>query len=87
MRDPDPNIIVSELFQSFTKDGVTVEVQIFRFEDDPKWTLEVVNNDGTSIVWDDLFDTDDEAYETFELAVEEEGMVAFLDEDDVSTLH
>ena len=86
MKDRDPNIIVSGRSQTFTKDGVTVDVQIYRLEDDPKWALEVVNDHGTSIVWDDLFDTDDEAFAAFEEAVEEDGMATFLD-DDVTTLH
>ncbi|GAA0754344.1 hypothetical protein [Erythrobacter ramosus] len=38
---------------------------------------------GTSIVWDSLFDSDDEAYAAFELVVDEEGVQAFLDEDNV----
>ena len=37
---------------------MTVEVRIVRLED-TKWTLEIVDQRGTSIVWDDEFDTDD----------------------------
>jgi hypothetical protein len=86
MKDRDPNIIVSGRSQTFSKDGITVDVRIYRLEDEPKWLLEVVNEDGSSIVWDDLFDTDDEAFMAFEEAVEEDGMTTFLD-DDVPTLH
>mgnify|MGYP006194117395 CR=1 FL=1 len=86
MKDRDPNIIVSGHSQTFNKDGVTVEVHIYRLEHDPKWALEVVNDHGTSIVWGDLFDTDDEAFAAFEEAVEEDGMATFLD-DDVTTFH
>jgi hypothetical protein len=52
----DPKIITSPLSGPFTEGDVTVDVQIYRLED-TKWSLEVIDNQGTSIVWDDLFDT------------------------------
>lgn len=39
----------------------------------------MVNEIGTSTVWDALFDTDEEAFAAFQITVEEEGMEAFLD--------
>ena len=42
-------------------------------------TLEVVNAKNTSIVWDELFPTDEDAYAEFERTVAEEGMRTFLD--------
>ena len=83
MSDRDPNIVHSGFSRSVTVDGVTVDVKIYRLEHDPQWSLEVVNEEGTSIVWDCLFDTDDEAFAAFQLTVEEEGMGAFLDNDNV----
>ena len=73
MPNRDPNIINSPLSRSITRDDITVEVHIYRLEHDPHWALEVVNTNGTSSVWDDLFDTDEEAYAAFEQAVEEDG--------------
>lgn len=83
MEDRDPNIVHSGLSRTVTKDGVTVRVEIYRVEHDPKWALEVVNDQGTSIVWDDLFDTDDAAFAAFHTTVAEEGMEAFLDRGNV----
>ena len=83
MRDRDPNIIYSSLGRVLSIDGVTVDVKISRLEGDPQWALEVVNEEGTSTVWDDLFDTDDKAYAAFQLTVEEEGVRAFVDDDNV----
>lgn len=83
MREREPNIIYSSLGRVLTLDGVTVDLKIYRLEHDPQWALEVVNEEGTSTVWDDLFDTDDEAYEAFQLTVAEEGMRAFLDDDNI----
>ena len=79
MKERIPNIVDSELSGIVSKDDITVEVFIYRLENEPKWSLEVVNDAGTSIVWDDLFDSDDDAYAEFQQTVEEEGMRAFLD--------
>ena len=55
-----------------------MRLEIYRLEDDLQWVLEVVNENGTSTVWDELFDTDGAAYAAFQSIVEEEGMSAFL---------
>lgn len=71
MIDRDPNIIISGLSGDFTKVGVTVEVHIIRLEDGMDWTLEVVNSSGRSIVWDDPFASDEQAYAEFQRTVAE----------------
>lgn len=83
MQDRDPNIVHSGLSRTVTVQGASVEVLIYRLEHDPKWTLEVVNDVGTSTVWDAPFDTDAEALEAFELALNDEGVEAFLDRSNV----
>nr|AGU11719.1 hypothetical protein [uncultured organism] len=82
MSDPDPDIIYSDLCRTVTLDGITVELKIYRVEHDPRWALEVVNETGTSTVWDDLFETDTDASEAFLATVQEEGMETFLDDED-----
>lgn len=86
---PDPKIITSPLSGPVTIDGITVDVVIYRLERDPRWALEVVNEAGTSSVWDELFDTDGMAFQAFTLAVEQDGMGSFLDDEPgaVTTLH
>lgn len=79
MEERIPNIVKSGLSRHVTKDGVTVELCIYRLEEEPSWTLEVVNGAGTSIVWDDTFSSDDAANEEFLKTVAEEGMATFLD--------
>ena len=78
MVERDPDIVYSGLSRKVARDGVTVEVSIIRLEH-TEWSLEVVNNAGTSIVWDELFASDEEAYAEFERTVAEEGMQTFLD--------
>lgn len=66
MIERDPKIVKSGLSRTVEKDGVTVEVSIIRLEHETEWSLEVVNSASTSIVWDDLFASDDEAFAEFE---------------------
>lgn len=81
MSEQDPNIINSGLSGIVSREGVTVDVQIYRLEREPvEWSLEVINNAGTSIVWDDMFPTDKLAYEEFQRTVSEDGMRTFLDD-------
>ncbi len=72
----DPVVIDSPLSREFTRDGITVEVRIYRLEDS-KWTLEVVDATGTSHVWDDEFETDHAARTEFLRTVDTEGMREF----------
>jgi hypothetical protein len=87
VQDHDPNIITSSLSRTVTVDGVTVEVRIFRLEQDQHWLLEVVNEFGNSTVWDDVFETDKAASAAFEVALAHEGIETFLDGGDAPTLH
>jgi hypothetical protein len=83
MNEEDPKIVQSGLSRSVKKGGVTVEVSISRLEHETEWSLEVVNSAGTSIVWDELFPSGDEAFAEFERTVAEEGMRTFLDKENV----
>ncbi|MFC6637970.1 hypothetical protein GV827_06985 [Sulfitobacter sp. JBTF-M27] len=82
MNDQDPEIIYSKRTGSYLVDNERVEVLIYKSDTDPQWILEVVNRNGTSIVWDDAFINDDMAWRVFQDTVENEGIRAFLDEDD-----
>jgi hypothetical protein len=57
----DPNIVTSNLSGIVAEQGITVRVNIIRLENEPDWSLEVENENGTSTVWDDIFATDDAA--------------------------
>jgi uncharacterized protein len=76
----DPYLVFSSRNGRITRDGMTVELCIVRLEHAAEWTLEVVNQKGTSIVWDDPFESDEAAFEEFERTIAEEGLEAFLDD-------
>jgi hypothetical protein len=83
MSEREPNLITSSLSRRMTWEGYTLRIEIYRLDNRPGWALEVVNEQGTSIVWDDLFDTDRDAYAAFSDTLAEEGIAAFLDDTNV----
>ncbi len=73
--DPVPKM--SPLCQSLTRDGHTVQIEIFQ-GDSGKWILEVVDQVGNSTVWDDQFDTDQQALDELHRTVVEEGIESLI---------
>ena len=67
------DIIHSSLEQTYSADGHSVHIQIYR-SSDSLWILEVVDEHGTSTVWDDPFDTDTAALEKALISIETEGI-------------
>ena len=79
MNDDDPEIESSPLCTSVTRDGVTVRVQIYRLAGSGEgWSLEVVDEEGGSTVWDDLFANDQDAYDEFCRTLDTEGILSFF---------
>ncbi|WP_416138815.1 hypothetical protein ACM26W_20605 [Halomonas sp. HK25] len=75
----EPELIQSPLSQAITRDDHTLQVDIYRLEDETDWLLEVINEGGTSQVWDERFPTDQAALNEVISAIDEEGIEAFLD--------
>lgn len=78
MNDNEPTIIHSPLSGKFTRDGVTVDVHIYRLEHEAEWTLDVVDKEWASTVWEGTFSTDQAAYDQFVSDVEREGLEAVI---------
>ena len=53
------------------------KVDIYKLEGGGGWSLEVVTADGTSVVWDDLFQDDRAAFKEAVTTIRKEGAVAF----------
>ncbi len=71
-------LVDSPLSQKLTRDGMTIEVLIYRGSDDVGWTLEVVDQEDASTVWDHQFPTDQAALDEVLLTIEREGIASFL---------
>jgi hypothetical protein len=89
MGEQDPKLIISPLSCQFTEDGITIDVQIYKLEDGEGWTLELVDEENSSTVWEELFPTDEAAWREFEAGVMEIGLAALLqaEDGDDNTLH
>lgn len=74
----EPNLVRSGKSTSISVDGYHFTIEIFRLETDKTWTLEVVDYDNTSHVWDEQFDSDAEALGVAVKAIETEGALAFI---------
>jgi hypothetical protein len=83
MDDEEPNLITSRLSRTVVWNGYRMRLEIYRLDDRPGWTLEVVNEVGTSIVWDDLFASDNAAEAVFRETLKTEGLAAFRDKSNV----
>ena len=72
-------LVHSPLSRKITHDSLTVEVFIYRGKDvEDEWSLEIVDHEGGSTVWDDTFKTDKAAFDEAMLTIETEGIVTFL---------
>jgi len=71
--EDDPDIKKSALCQSVTRDGKTVQIEIFE-DGENGWLLEVEDQYGNSTVWDDPFDTEQEAFDEVMSTIDEEGI-------------
>jgi len=80
----DPDLIRSGLSRRVTVEGQEFHVEIYRLEHQTTWTLEVVDaEDGASTVWDDEFETAQNAMDVVLKTIEEEGLGAFRESADV----
>lgn len=76
----DAPIEYSPFCRTVSRDGLTVYVEIYRVPSiDKRWSLEVVDHLDASSVWDDLFETDDDALSAFEEALEAEGIAGLTE--------
>ena len=80
MSSNDPYPAMSPLCQSLTRDGHTVQIEIYQGDDPGKWILEVVDEFGNSTVWDDQFDSDQQALDEVHETVREEGIESLIGE-------
>lgn len=76
--EDEPNLVTSGKSQRVMVDGCTFSIEIYRLAADSHWTLEVVDHENTSHVWDDQFASDEDACTAALRALEEEGATSFM---------
>lgn len=83
MSPKGPSLVTSSKSQRIVVDGYPFSIEIYRLEDDENWSLEVVDYEGTSHVWDGLFKSDEDARNAAVEAFEKEGAMGFMKGDNV----
>jgi len=78
----EPNLINSGLSRRITVEGKEFRIEIYRLEN-TGWTLEAVDEEGASIVWDGEFATDQAALNEIMNAIKAEGIAAFREEPNI----
>ncbi len=83
MTEEEPNLVTSSKSQRVVVDGYPFSIEIYRLEKEPNWTLEVVDHEGTSHVWDDQFQSDRDARNAALQELENQGALNFMRGDNV----
>jgi hypothetical protein len=76
--EDEPNLVHSGKSPRVVVDGYPFSIKIYRMETDKTWTLEVVDHEGTSHVWDEHFGTEKDARNAALAAIKAEGAFAFM---------
>jgi uncharacterized protein len=82
----DAPIEHSPLERDVTREGATVRVFIYRGREDPGWLLEIEDELGGSTVWQDPFDSDQEALDEALQTIEKDGIHSFTEQADQRAL-
>lgn len=69
----DYDVKMSPLSQRFEEDGKVVNIEIYE-DGEGGWLLEVVDKDNNSTMWEDSFDSDEEALAEALAAIAEHGI-------------
>ena len=77
MKESQP-IIVSSLSQEISNNGETVKAEIYRFENEKEWTLEIEDKFNNITVWDTTFRTDFVAINEAKKTISAEGLRFFV---------
>ena len=83
MVEEEPSLVTSSKSQHVTVDGYPFSIEIYRLEGETEWSLEVVDFENSSHVWDDLFTSDKDAQNAAITELESKGALAFMRPDKV----
>jgi RPA family protein len=88
--EDEPALVISPLSTRIENENTFVEIEIYRLEDQDFWTLEVVDELGGSIIWEDEFHSDEAAPKEALSVIEQDGLENFMleeDEEDRTSIH
>ena len=73
----DPSLVTSGMSQHTTIGGQEIRIEIFKLDREQTWTLELIDQAGTSVVWDDQFANEQDALDEAKRNLKEEGLSLF----------
>jgi len=74
----EPALETSPLSQQLSSGGRSINVEIYRFEGESMWVLEVEDEFNNSTVWDDRFETDSAALTEAKKTILAEGVNSLI---------
>lgn len=77
-QENEPTLVKSDKSQRLLVDGCPFSIEIIRLETEQAWTLEVVDQEGTSHVWAERFLSDSDARNEAIQALETAGAKTFM---------
>jgi hypothetical protein len=75
----EPVLQISPLSQMISSGAKTVKVDIFKLDDEDEWSLEIEDEFGYSIAWDETFKTETAALTEAKRAILAEGISSFVE--------
>ena len=81
MKD-EPKLIISNMSQEFSSGSRTLNVEIYRLENESEWTLEIEDEFNNSTVWDQTFETESAALVEAKKSILAEGVKSFIGPED-----
>ena len=78
MSEDEPNLVTSPNSQHVLFDGYRFSIEIYRLEGETTWTLEVIDQDSTSHVWDEPFNSDKDACNAAMQELKSQGALTFM---------
>ncbi len=76
--DEEYKVELSSLSKTYEENGKSVEVEIYKGEDEEGWILEVLDDYGNSMIAEVQFETEQMAWDRFILDVNKDGIDAFI---------
>ena len=73
----DNDVKMSPLSQRHEEDGQVVHIEIYE-DGEGGWLLEIVDEDNNSTMWEDSFDSDEDALAEALDAIQQEGIQALI---------
>ncbi len=83
MIERTPTLVTSGKSQRVLVDGYHFSIQVYRLQDQKRWTLEVVDQLGISHVWEEEFSSDKDARDAALREIEQLGPVIFMRSDNI----